>query len=125
MSVNKAKRPEKSGRFCLAAALAGIANGLFGGGGGMALLPLLNGTDELEGRALFANSVAIILPLCLVSVGVLAVRGSLPLAEALPYCLGGAVGGLIGGKLFQSMPPVWLKRAFALFLLYAGVRYLL
>lgn len=125
MSVNAKKRPELSGRFALAAALAGLANGLFGGGGGMALLPLLSGEKELKGRALFANSVAIILPLSLVSVAAIALRDGLPLREALPYCLGGTIGGVIGGKIFRTMPPLWLKRIFALFLLYAGVRYLL
>ncbi|MGM9619696.1 MAG: TSUP family transporter [Oscillospiraceae bacterium] len=109
----------------LASAAAGAVNGLFGGGGGMALLPLLSREPALEGRALFANSVAIILPLCLVSVAVSAFAEPLPLKEALPYLLGGAAGAVVGGKLFRRMPPAWLKRLFALFLFYAGVKYLL
>ena len=124
MQVNE-KRPEHSGRFIIAAALAGVVNGLFGGGGGMVLLPLLGKEKSLTGRALFANSVAIILPLCMVSVAASALRGSLPLLQALPYCLGGLCGGIVGGRLFQKLPPRWLKRIFALFLFYAGIRYLL
>ena len=91
----------------------------------MVLLPMLGKEKSLSGRALFANSVAIILPLCMVSVAANALRGSLPLVQALPYCIGGSIGGIIGGKLFKRLPPRWLKRAFALFLLYAGIRYLL
>ena len=109
----------------MAAALAGIVNGLFGGGGGMVLLPLLGKEKSLAGRALFANSVAIILPICMVSVAASALRGTLPLFEALPYCIGGSIGGIVGGRLFKKLPPRWLKRMFALFLLYAGIRYLL
>ena len=33
-------------------------------------------------------------------------------------------GGLAGGKLFRQMPPLWLKRIFALFILYGAWRYL-
>ena len=32
------------------------------------------------------------------------------------------VGGLVGGKLFQKVPVVWLKRAFALLILYGAWR---
>ena len=43
---------------------AGLVNGFFGGGGGMVLVPLLMGRCGLDRRRAFANSVAIILPLC-------------------------------------------------------------
>ena len=56
---------------------------------------------------------------------VYALRGALPLREALPYLFGGLVGGWIGGKLFKNVPNTWLKRIFALFLLYGAARYLL
>ena len=112
-------------RVALAAAAAGAVNGLFGGGGGMVLLPLLTGEDELRGRALFASCVAVIFPVCLVSAAISVGAGDFPFREALPFLLGGAAGGAAGGKLFRKLPPVWLKRLFALFLLYAGVKYLL
>ena len=43
----------------------------------------------------------------------------------LPYLAGGAAGGLIGGAVFEKVPVRALKIIFGLFLLYAGVRYLL
>ena len=55
-------------RLRLAAILAGTLNGLFGGGGGMALLPLLSREPNLQGRVLFANSVAIMLPISMASI---------------------------------------------------------
>ena len=36
----------------------------------------------------------------------------------------GVLAGLIGGKLFRKMPPLWLKRIFAVFILYGAWRYL-
>ena len=48
----------------LAGGAAGIANGFFGGGGGMILVPLLVSRCGLTRRKAFATSVAVILPLC-------------------------------------------------------------
>ena len=43
----------------------------------------------------------------------------------VPDLCGGAAGGLIGGAVFEKVPVRALKIIFGLFLLYAGVRYLL
>ena len=47
------------------------------------------------------------------------------LSVALPYLAGGLAGGLIGGKVFQKLSMAWLRRGFALLILYGGVRALL
>ena len=44
--------------------------------------------------------------------------------SALRVRVGGFAGGLVGGKLFKKVPNLWLRRIFALFLLYGGWRYL-
>ena len=49
-------------RYLLAGALAGLTNGLFGGGGGSVLVPLLTRYCGLSQRKAFATSVAVILP---------------------------------------------------------------
>ena len=108
-----------------AGAAAGVVNGLFGGGGGIPLVLLLRKWAGLEEKAAFATCVAVILPVCFVSAGVYFLRSTLPLREALPYLAGGLIGGLIGGKLFKNVPNTWLRRIFALFLLYGAARYLL
>ena len=41
------------------------------------------------------------------------------------YLAGGLIGGWLGGKLYGRIPVKWLRRLFALFLFYGGVRYLL
>jgi hypothetical protein len=112
-------------KYAIAGGASGLVNGFFGGGGGMLLVPLLTGWCKLDQRHAFATSVAIILPLCVLSSVIYWFRGGLDIAAALPYLAGGLVGGFLGGKLFQKLNAVWLRRAFALLILYGGVRALL
>ena len=109
-------------RYAIAGGLAGISNGLFGGGGGSGLVPMLTGYCKLDQRRAFATSVAVILPLCALSAGIYLFRGGLDVKTALPYLIGGALGGWAGGKWFKGMKILWLKRVFGLLLIYGGVK---
>lgn len=109
----------------VAGALAGLANGLFGGGGGMVFLPILSRRGDLSQRQLYATCVGVIFPICLLSAAVYLLRGGVALTAALPYLAGGLLGGWLGGMLYGKVPTVWLRRIFAGFLFYAGVKYLL
>ena len=109
-------------RAVVSGAAAGLVNGFFGGGGGMLLVPLLSRWLKLGDRKAFATSVAVILPLCVLSSAVYLFRGGLDLSAALPYLLGGSLGGILGGKLFKNVNMLWLRRGFALLILYAGLR---
>ena len=86
--------------------------------------PLRGRGGGLRPKSLFANSVAIIFPVCLVSAAVYFFHAQLSWETAWPYLLGGVGGGLIGGLTFEKVPVKWLKVLFGLFLLYGGVRYL-
>ena len=97
----------------LAGAAAGAANGAFGGGGGMVLLPVLSRWGRLPQRRLYATCVAVIFPVCTVSAMVYLARA------------GGLAGGFVGGKLYGKVRVSFLRWLFAAFLLYAGGRYLL
>lgn len=109
-------------KFAVAGGLAGVANGFFGGGGGSVFVPLLTGYCKLDQRKAFATSVAVILPLCALSVAIYLFRGGLDVMAALPYLIGGTVGGWAGGNWFRGVKMPWLKRAFGLLLIYGGVR---
>lgn len=116
---------DRKWRLRLTGLAGGAVNGCFGGGGGMVLIPLLTRWCGVDERRAFASCVAIVLPLCVLSAIIYAVRGALDLSAAWPYLLGGLAGGLIGGRLFTRVSVTWLRRIFAAFLLYGAVRYLL
>ena len=103
----------------------GLVNGLFGGGGGMAVVPLLTRWCGVEEKRAFASCVAVIFPFCVLSAAIYLFRTGIDLMAALPYLIGGLTGGLLGSKLMGKISVIWLRRIFAAFLLYGGVRYLL
>ena len=86
----------------------------------MLLVPMLTRYCGLDQRRAFATSVAVILPLCGLSAAIYWMRGGLDVGLALPYLAGGLAGGFLGGRLFRRMDVMWLRRAFALLLLYGG-----
>ena len=112
-------------KTAVSGALAGAANGLFGGGGGMVLVPLLQRWCSVEEKKSYATCVAVIFPICLISAIIYWWRAGLDLLTALPYLIGGLAGGAVGGRLMGKISTVWLRRIFAAFLLYGGARYLL
>lgn len=108
---------------CIASgALAGAANGFFGAGGGLFLVPLLISWIGLEAKKAFATSVAIILPLSVASYVMFCLKGGNVWGDALPYLIGGIVGGLLSAKLFAHIPTVWLHRLFGILILYGGIK---
>ncbi len=109
-------------KLLAAGALSGAINGFFGGGGGMALVPLLRGWIRLPVRRAFATSVAVMMPLCAVSAVCYAVRTGIDLSAAAPFLLGGLAGGLISGVSFRRVPPGLLVKLFAALLIFGGVR---
>ncbi len=112
-------------KYAATGALAGLANGMFGAGGGMFLVPLLIRWGGLSQRQAFATSVGVILPLSAVSAAIYFFKGQLDLTSAWPYLLGGFLGGLTSGRIFQKVPVVWLRRGFGLLIVYGGLRALL
>ena len=113
-----------SWKIGLCGAVAGAVNGLLGAGGGMLLVPLLQKYGALEDRQVFPSSVAIILPICVVSLSVTAIRGPLPWSEAFPYLLGSIPGGLLAGLFGKKIRVKWLHRFLGIVLLWGGIRYL-
>ncbi len=69
----------------------GILNGLLGAGGGMLTVPLLEWMG-VKGRRAHATSLAVILPLSLVSAGAYLLRGWVSLGEAALFLPGGYWG---------------------------------
>lgn len=98
-------------RAAAAGAAAGLANGFFGAGGGMLLVPLLAGWCRLPGKTCFTTALAVMLPLTLVSLAIYWHSGQLPFSLAWPYLAGGFLGGVGGGLLLRRVPVRWLHAA--------------
>lgn len=111
-------------KTAIAGLAAGIANGLLGAGGGMILIPLLHSTGEFEESEIFPASVAIILPLCVVSLSVNALQQPLPWSAAIPYLLGAMPGGIAAGLLGRRFSIKWMHRLLGVMILWGGIRYL-
>ena len=100
---------------------AGAVNGLFGGGGGMMLVPLLTLLSGLTEAEIFPVSLSVILPVCLVC---LASSGQIYFKEALPFLPGSLLGGWLAGRYGARIPVKWLHRVLGILILWGGFRYL-
>lgn len=100
---------------------AGAVNGLFGAGGGMVLVPLLGWLTDLEDDEIFASSLSIILPICIVS---LLSTQTIPWHDAFPWLPGSALGGVLAGIWGQKIPAKWLHRGLGIFIIWGGLHYL-
>lgn len=105
----------------LSGILAGSANGLFGAGGGMILVPMLSKFGQLEEKAVFPTSVCIIFPICIVSLCLQPIH--LP-QNWWVYLVGSAAGGIMAGLFGKKIPTKWLHRFLGILILYGGIRYL-
>lgn len=113
----------KNLRSCAGGALIGLANGLFGGGGGMIAVPVLEGRGLSPVKA-HASAIAVILPVSLASGVVYLLGGFAPLYVLLPTLLGVVAGGYLGAKLLGVLPERTVSLIFALLMLLSGGRML-
>lgn len=109
-------------KYVLAGAVAGLVTGLFGSGGGMVLIPLLSFGDKKQ--ELFPASIAIMLPICLISSLLTLSNVRFQLVDVAPYLLGGSIGGLIAAKFSNQVPARFLHLFFGGILILGGFRFI-
>ena len=114
-----------SGKFLLslAASAAGAINGLFGAGGGLVLVPLLGERVGLREQERFPSSIAIMAPVCIVSL-LISGHWGLTFGQLFPYLLGSTIGGVAAGLLGRKIPQAWLHRFLGIVILWGGIRFL-
>ena len=91
-------------KYIITGALAGVANGLFGSGGGLFLVPLFVSWLHMEQKKAFATSVAVILPLSVASLAVFLLKGGMDWGAGLAL-----PAGRCGGR--PAVRPVFQKGA--------------
>lgn len=105
----------------LLGALIGAVNGLLGAGGGMLTVPILKKMG-LPQKAAHKNAVAVILPITAISATLYLLSGRVRLLDAVPFIPLGLVGAALGTFIIKKISPTLLKKIFALFMIWAGVR---
>ena len=104
--------------------LIGTLNGLFGAGGGIVAVPLLR-KNGIGDKTAHASSIAIILPISLVSLSMYLIKGRVTLGDGLPYVFPGVLGAVLGTFILSKIPKKWLHRVFGALIIYAGIRLIL
>lgn len=108
----------------LTGAITGIANGFFGGGGGMIVVPLLAFLLRLKTRLAHATAIAVILPISVISAAVYLIGGNFDFSVGIPSGAGVVAGGFVGAWLLGKLSPKKITRLFAFVMLAAGVKML-
>ena len=112
-----------------ASAAAGIVNGFIGTGGGIILyftLKLLNKNKTAEEmKDIMAMIVASVIPMSIVSAVVYMLKGTLIYSKLAVYLPAALIGGIIGAFLLEKLKFKFIKKIFAVLIIYAGVRMIL
>ncbi len=104
--------------------LTGVANGLFGGGGGMVAVPLMTHFMKTESKISHATALLVILPITAVSAAVYAVNGRADASVILPVSIGTVIGGIVGAFALKKLKTETVTKLFAAVMLFAGVKLL-
>ncbi len=89
----------------------------------MIAVPLLR-KQGLSQKQSHASAIAVILPLTAVSAIIYILTQKVAFSQALPFIPAGLVGSVIGALLLPKVPEKILKKIFALFMIWAGLRML-
>ena len=103
---------------------AGIVNGLFGGGGGMIVVPMLIYLLKCPNKKAHATAIMIILPISLVSGLFYSAFGNLDLSVGIPATIGVVAGGVAGAFLLSKLSSKWVMIVFAIVMAAAGIKML-
>ncbi|MDE7191476.1 MAG: sulfite exporter TauE/SafE family protein [Clostridia bacterium] len=123
-SFKLTQQKDKKGRIILtviASLFVGVANGLFGGGGGMLVIPIFTILLGLEEKLAHSSAILTILPLSLVSGIVYIVQGNFSIPDGLWVGGGVIIGGLIGTFVMKKLSNNVLKIVFYTLMIIAGV----
>lgn len=102
--------------------LTGVLNGLFGAGGGVVAVETLKHAG-LDQKSAQSTSIAVILPLCILSAIFYYFDGKIELNNNIWFLLpSGLVGALFGTFLMKKISCNLLKKIFCIFMIYSGVR---
>ena len=103
-------------------AFIGFVNGLFGGGGGMLCVPLLERVLKMPTKRAHASTIGIIFPISIFSACVYVFEGSVLSQPLLFVLMGSVIGGLVGAFLLKLLPEKVISIIFSVLMIFMGVR---
>lgn len=103
-------------------ALVGAVNGLFGGGGGMIVVPVLSELLGFESKCAHATAILVIAPVCAVSAITYIIGGYFHADVVIPVSVGAVIGGLVGAEFLNKLPKRAVNFIFIAIMLAAGIR---
>ena len=103
--------------------LVGVINILLGAGGGILAVPILKKCGCTQKQAQ-ANAVAVILPLTIFSLIIYAKQSYVNFFEKIWMIPFAVAGALLGTLVFKKLSSDFLRKAFAVFMIFAGVKML-
>ncbi len=101
--------------------IIGFINGIFGGGGGMVVVPVLHYLLKKPLKVSHATAILIILPISLASAIVYLINGYFNFSTFLPTGIGVIIGGILGAVLLSKFKNDWLAYLFSGVMLIAGI----
>ena len=114
----------KTPRRAAAGCAVGAVNGVFGGGGGIIVVPLLTGVGKKPPLVAHATAILVILPVCIASAAVYLANGWFDAELFVAVSIGMLAGGVAGAKLLGAVSPAAATLVFAAVMCAAGVRML-
>ena len=105
----------------IASLFVGVANGLFGGGGGMLVIPIFTLLLGLEEKLAHSSAILTILPLSLVSGIIYITQGNFTVPNGLWVGGGVIAGGLIGTFVMKKLSNNALQIIFYTLMIVAGI----
>ena len=99
----------------------GFVNGFLGAGGGMLLVPLIIPLLQMDTKVAHATAILIILPICVVSGVIYAIKGSFEFDVFLPCLIGTIAGGVLGTFILSKLKNDIITAIFSVVMIAAGV----
>jgi len=96
-------------------AIAGLIAGFLGIGGGVLLVPLMVGLLCLTQHKAHGTSLAVIIPIAIISAIVYALRGEINWVLVATIGSGSIIGVIIGAKLMMKVPAHRLRQLFGVY----------
>ncbi len=103
------------------AIIIGIVNSVVGSGGGILAVENLSKIG-LSVKKSHATAISVILPLTIINALIYYRKGYIDVINSIIYIIPGILGALFGAKIMLKIKENLLSKAFAVFIIYAGLR---